>query len=139
MIKKISAKISAVALVMFPAIAFAQQSNGQIDATGGNIGQLLTVIGNLANRSIGILVAIALAVFFYGLVRYLFKLGGEKGAENGKSLMIYGIVALFVMVSVWGIITFISDFFGLNGNQTRELRVLVPTVNNVRTGLPGQN
>ena len=124
--KKISAKLSALAISLFPVIALAQQSS-QVGQTGQNVGRLLDIFGSLVNRSIAILVALALAVFFWGLVRYLFKLGGDKGAENGKSLMVYGIVALFVMVSVWGIINFVSSFFGINTNANQNSTNLVPT------------
>lgn len=124
--KKISQAISAFALTaLLPVVAFAQ-GNPTTSQAGSNVNQLFDVISNLASRSIGILVTIALAVFFWGLVRYLFKLGGEKGAENGKSLMIYGLVALFIMVSVWGIINFVSSFFGINSQATGTYGDLIP-------------
>ena len=127
--KKLSAKLSALAITLFPVLALAQ-GNIQIDATNNNFTQLLAAVGNLASRAIGILVVIALAVFFWGLVKYLFKLGGEEGSKNGKDLMIYGIVALFVMVSIWGIINFIANFFGLNNQNVlgQNTTSLVPVV-----------
>ncbi len=116
--KNLSIKIAAVATTLLPAVAFAQET-----VVGGNVSKLLREFGNLVNMSIGILVTLALAVFFFGLVRYIFKLGGDKGAENGKNLMIYGIVALFIMVSIWGIINFVGAFFGVNqsGASTTSL------------------
>jgi hypothetical protein len=84
---------------------------------GSNLTEIFRVVGTLVNASIGILVTLALATFFWGLVRYLFHLGGEKGAEQGKHLMIYGVVALFVMVSVWGLVAFIQNFFNINPNS----------------------
>jgi Type IV secretion system pilin len=123
--KKISATISAFALgAVLPIVALAQTTVG--GRTGQNVTELFDIVARLASRSIGILVTIALAVFFWGLVRYLFKLGGEKGAENGKNLMIYGLVALFVMISVWGILNFVSSFFGINSNANQDSSNLIP-------------
>jgi predicted membrane protein len=123
--KKISKLVGVLAISMLPAVAFAQGISPTTKAAGDNVNQLFDIISKLANRSIGILVTLALAVFFWGLVQYLFKLGAGKG-EHGKDLMIYGVVALFVMVSIWGIISFISGFFGFSGNETGTYGDLIP-------------
>jgi hypothetical protein len=48
--------------------------------------------------------------------------GGEKSAEEGKSIMVWGVVGLFVAFSIWGIIRFIQS----------ELKL--PPVQNVNVG-----
>jgi Type IV secretion system pilin len=101
--------------------------------TSKGLGKLFAMIGNLANMAIGILVTLAIVVFFWGLVVYIFKLGSSKGPEanRGRNLMVYGIVALFVMVSVWGIVNFIGDFFGLEqaDNNGPTVSNLLPKIN----------
>ena len=32
-----------------------------------------------------------------------------KKAKEGKSIMIYGVIAIFVMSSIWGLVKFIGD------------------------------
>ncbi len=64
---------------------------------------LIHLAGQIVQSLIPLLIAVALVAFFWGLVRYVFSGGGENHAE-GRSVMIAGLVALFVMVSVWGII-----------------------------------
>ena len=49
--------------------------------------------------------SLCLVYFFWGVVKYL-KAEGQGKAE-GRSIMIWGVVGLFVASSVWGIITFI--------------------------------
>ncbi len=78
------------------------------------------------NRSIGVLVAVGLLVFFWGLVKFIFRVDGdEKVIESGKKLMVWGIIALFVMVSVWGIIRFMQMAFDLPthnpGSETTQI------------------
>lgn len=96
-------KIALSALVMFPALVFAQ----------GRITFLLTDVRFIINTLITIVAGLALLVFFWGLVRFIFKLGSEADIEQGRKLMVWGLIALFVMISVWGIIRFIElEVFG---------------------------
>ncbi len=89
-------------LILAPSTAFAQ----------AGISGLLQSFGDLINPTIGVLVAIGLLVFFWGLAKFIFRVGGdEKAVEAGKKLMIWGLIALFVMVSVWGIVAFLEDAF----------------------------
>ncbi|OHB17896.1 MAG: hypothetical protein A2544_01390 [Candidatus Zambryskibacteria bacterium RIFOXYD2_FULL_43_10] len=74
------------------------------------IKDLITAVGGLINPLIVILVGVALLVFFWGLAKFIFRVGGdEKAVEGGKRLMIWGLLALFVMISVWGIIRFMQN------------------------------
>lgn len=59
-----------------------------------------------------ILVGLALLVFFKGLIAFIAKSGDEKSHTEGKNLMIWGILALFVMVSVFGILRFFYSDLG---------------------------
>ena len=55
--------------------------------------------------------ALALVWFLWGLAMYILSGPGEK-ADEGRSRMIYGIIALFVMISVWGLVRVLSNTFG---------------------------
>lgn len=52
---------------------------------------------------VSLLLTSALVVFFWGMILYIKGLS-EKDKKDGKTLMMWGIIALFVMVSVWGIV-----------------------------------
>src|SRR3989344_3131392 len=70
---------------------------------------LIRAVGGLINPIIAILVGVALLAFLWGLAKFIFRLGGdEKAVEEGKRIMKWGLIALFVMVSVWGIISFMQ-------------------------------
>lgn len=102
--------VSALALsaLSLPFIALAQVT---IEST------LNRVLGIL-NGVIFLFITIAIVVFFWGLISYLANIGGEDAAKKGIQLMLWGIIALFVMVSVWGIIRLLQNTFGVGGNQT---------------------
>lgn len=80
--------------------------------------QIINAIAYIVGLIIPILIGIALIVFFWGLVMYIAKTGDEKAHERGKRTMIAGIVSLFIMVSIWGIIRFGQSAFGIAGNSS---------------------
>ena len=78
------------------------------------LGGLIKELGGVVNYSIGLLLGIALLVFFWGLVRFIFHLGGdEKEVQESRNKMLWGIIALFVMLTIWGIVAFIQGELGI--------------------------
>jgi len=69
----------------------------------------LTKLGDLINQATPIVVALALLAFFWGLVTYIFQSGDAEKRKKGLSIMIWGIIALFIMLSVFGIINALQD------------------------------
>jgi hypothetical protein len=96
---------SFIALAL-PAIASAQ-------VAGNNLQSLIRFTGDILNMLIPIFIALALLAFFWGLVRYVWG-NGTGGKESARGIMVAGILALFVMVSVWGIIRLAQNTLGIN-------------------------
>ena len=83
------------------------------------VSDFLCVLLGLINQAIPVVFAIAVFAFFWGLVVYLFSLGGEadeKKQKQGRNLMVWGLVAFFVMLSVFGLISIIQQSFQLDKN-----------------------
>ncbi len=53
---------------------------------------------------IPVLVLCALALFLWGGVRYIYRSGNPKGSTSDKNAMLWGLLALFALVSIAGII-----------------------------------
>jgi hypothetical protein len=51
-----------------------------------------------------LIIGLALLYFLWGLAVFVLKSGDEKGREEGKQKMLWGIIVLFVMASFGGII-----------------------------------
>jgi hypothetical protein len=100
----------AVALVLtaLPMVAF---------AAGGQLVSLMDTIGTLVKKAIPILTALALVFFIVGLIRFVIAADEEK-RKDGKSMMWWGIIALFVIVSIWGIVNFIGTNLGIDATTT---------------------
>lgn len=59
-------------------------------------------------------IALSLLVFLFGGVKFIARIGGnEKEIENGKNLMIYGVIGLVVMFSIFGILSIILGEFNI--------------------------
>jgi hypothetical protein len=65
----------------------------------------------ISSSIIPLLFAVAMLVFFYGVVKYVIAGDGSDDREEGRWFMIYGVVGLFVMISVWGLVALISNTF----------------------------
>lgn len=97
---------------IFPIVLFFLPGVASAQPTG--VKDLIKTVGGLLNPLIAIVVAVALLVFFWGLAKFIFRLGGdEKAVEEGKRIILWGLIALFVMVSVWGIISFMQKELNL--------------------------
>jgi hypothetical protein len=77
---------------------------------------LVVALGGILNLLIPVLIAAALVVFFWGLVQYIRHPEGGDHGGGGRPIMIAGLVSLFIMVSVWGIISLAQNALGVQGN-----------------------
>jgi hypothetical protein len=60
-----------------------------------------------------LLFVIATIAFFWGLITYLIGGGGDvKKIEAGRTVMVWGIAALLLMSSAWGVVRVLCNFFG---------------------------
>lgn len=82
--------------------------------------------GIITNILIPLAFAVALLYFFWGVAMYIRSEG--TGKEEGKKIMIWGVVALFVMSSVWGLVAFIRG--ELLGNENVIIEQRIPTIVN---------
>jgi amino acid permease len=58
------------------------------------------------------LFALAVAAFIWGVIQTLLNPSNEEARKKGKSFMLWGIISLFVMLSVWGLVSILASTFG---------------------------
>ncbi len=100
--------IPVAAFVFAPAFAGAQA----IDSTFVN--DIIEFISNTVNTLIPLLIGIAVLLFIYGLVTFVLAADDEEARKAARYKMIWGVIAIFVMVSVWGLVNVLASFFNLN-------------------------
>jgi hypothetical protein len=81
-----------------------------------NLTELILVFVNLIRLLIPLVIALTLLSFMWGLAKFIGKAGDSKSHEEGKNLMKWGLVGLFVMLSLFGILRFAYDDVGFNGS-----------------------
>ena len=104
-------KFSLIAIpFLFPLVAFGQNLQG--------VRNWIVAIKEFVNLAIPIAAGLALLYFFYGLAMFILKSGDDDAKTEGKNKMIWGIVALFVLSSVWGLTRFLGTQLGIsNGDE----------------------
>jgi hypothetical protein len=61
-------------------------------------------------RAVALLaISFAVVFFFFGLVKFITHADDQKAIDEGKSLMVWGIVGMVVLVSFWGIVGYIQE------------------------------
>lgn len=96
-------------LAGFPVVASAQFEN---------VDDMVESLQNLINGLIPLVAALALLAFFWGLAKYVFQADDEEAKDKGKQIMIGGIIALFLVAAVGGIVEFVADAFGVDTDET---------------------
>lgn len=105
------------------------QATAQDTASGFNtLAGLITLFTNTIVRATGtLLLSAAVVAFFFGVVQYIWGLrSGDPGkAKTGNEFMIWGLVGLFVMFSVYGIIKFGQGIL-FNGKDVTS--IIIPDI-----------
>lgn len=101
-----------------PALAFAQGANLS------GIQSLVVQIGQIIARIIPIMFALAIVFFFWGLVQFLRASGDPKAQDAAKGQMIWGVIAIAVMVSIYGLVAWLQTTLGVTGGGS----VILPEV-----------
>lgn len=77
--------------------------------------ELADLITNLINGGIGVALILGIVIYFYGIATSVPKLG-EGDPERLRAHFFWGMIALFVMFSVWGILALLRNtLFGGGG------------------------
>lgn len=117
--------ISILSLIYLPFVSHAQRTEGGLppivvtaDRIGG--GQTLQAIAadlivRGSNYALTLLVGLTVLVFLYGLMKYMFK-GQESDTARteGRTFMLWGLIGLFVMTSIWALIAILASTIGHN-------------------------
>ncbi len=108
--KKVLALASGtLAVFALPLVSFAQVRNLS------DAGSL--VINTINNVLVPVLFAVAFIVFLWGAFEtFILGAGSDETKEKGKSLMLWGLIGFFVMVSIWGLVNILTGTISFGNN-----------------------
>jgi len=102
---------------MFLLVAFAAPSFVAAQATScdelQDFDRLLCKVATILNNVIPVLITLAVVYFIWGVIHYGIA-RDEDAKTEGRGAMIQGLIALLVIVSVWGLVNFMKSFIGIN-------------------------
>ena len=101
--------ITSILLLITPFVTHAALFN--------NLTDLINIFINLINQSIVVVLSLALLFFFWGLANFILYASDETKRKEGKNIMLWGIIALFVMLSVWGLVRVLENTFLKNSSS----------------------
>ncbi len=90
---------------------FAQNtSNTCSNNSMNNLGDVFNFATCLLSRSvIPLLVTTALVAFMFGVIQYLINAEDENKRKEGRKFMLWGIISLFVMLGIFGILQLLGN------------------------------
>ena len=105
-----------------PLFAFAQ--------SGPDIFGVLGTVDAFVKTLLPFVISLAVLVILWGVFNYIAGAGDEEKRAQAKQYIIWGIIGLFVMVSVWGLVNVLKNTFNLNNDgptlQSGQLQVTCP-------------
>ena len=75
-----------------------------------------TLIYLINNVAVPVIFALAFIVFLWGIAKaYIFSAGDPEEVKKGHQLILWGLIAFAVMISIWGLVNVVANTFGLGG------------------------
>ena len=107
--------ITALSMMVFmPLVAFGQARDLNYAATN---------IQKLIQTATYIVYMLAFLAFFWGLAQFLFNAGNDEKRKKGIQIIIWSIVVIFVMTSIWGIVKILQGTLGASDNSVRDIQI----------------
>ena len=86
------------------------------------ITQVVNPIKQILGLALPILFVLAILYFVWGLAKYILAAGDDGSKAEGRNIMTWGVIALFVMVSVWGLVAILANTFDIRTNEPSPVK-----------------
>lgn len=100
----------------------AGDQNTPIITIGGFIGQMTVVLNTIAPFIIGL----AVLVILWGIFGYIGHAGEEEKRAEARQFVVWGIIGVFFMLSIWGFVNVLDRSFKLKKEPPAEFPHLPP-------------
>ncbi|MBU6390580.1 hypothetical protein KGQ31_03475, partial [Patescibacteria group bacterium] len=76
--------------------------------------ELITRVNVIGSYVIPFLIGIGVFIVIFGIVNYIRQGDNEEKRAEGRMFIIWGIVSIFIMLSVWGFVNILVHSFSLD-------------------------
>lgn len=121
-------KVIAGSLWALPFMAFAVEgvpSNAD-SLNSGYLSSLLTNVSKFLGQIVVVLIAFAVVWFIVNVIKYVMSTD-EDSKKAARTQMIWGIIGIAVIVSIWGLVGILQATFGLSttsANKTELIKII---------------
>lgn len=119
----------ATTLAGFAPLAFAQEivdigaKSTTFDQAG--LGGFIIQVNRVVNYIVPFLVGLAVLVVIYGVFSFISNAADEEARASAKQFIIWGVIGIFIMLSVWGLVSILENTFTF---QKDSAAITVPEV-----------
>ena len=102
-------------LIFTPFLAMAQERLTDINSVARKATSLGTLFVQLA-------IAFAVLYIIYGVVRYLIATNDPGKRAEGGQIILFGVIGLFVILSIWGLVAILRSSFKTEDNLPSNIK-----------------
>jgi heme/copper-type cytochrome/quinol oxidase subunit 4 len=84
----------------------------------GTLEELESLILKILGQIVPVFLALATVYLLWQIFRYIWLADNEEERTEARKLIVYGVIALFVMFSIWSIIAVLENTLNLNNDIT---------------------
>lgn len=92
------------------------------------IAGLLQKLKGILNAVIPFIIGLTVLVIIWGIFTYVTEAANEEKRTEAKQFILYGIIGLFCMLSIWGLVNILVGTFGLTNKIEPGQIPTVPTI-----------
>lgn len=118
----------ATSAYLLPVVALAGEGDGV------SLYEAIDQINMLINTVIPFLVGLAVLVIIWGVFNYISGAGDEEKRAQAKQYIIWGVVGVFIMLSVWGLVNLLTNTAVLDESPDASPLVNPDSLYNVEPG-----
>ncbi len=112
-------KISEAVVAGLPLVSLAQQVNPNY------LSSIIDSAKFLLDKLVVFLIALAVVWFIWNVIKYTMS-EEDDGKDKARKQMIYGIIAIAVIISIWGLVALLQNIFGVSSTGPGNVQGLLP-------------
>lgn len=87
-------------------------------AQGTTVNQIIANITETMGLVLRLVFTFAIVVFGWGIVKLIAASGNPQKIKEAKGIILWGIIGMFILASLAGIVAFLQTYFGIPGGGT---------------------
>lgn len=91
-----------------------------------NIWDIYCIAAEYINLAFILLIAVAILALAYGIFKFIVNASNEAERTKGRTYILWAVIGIFIMISVWGLINIISATVDLDDSNASIPNSIVP-------------